>query len=84
MVDVGSDEPVSQSVLAAVRRSYLDGLMATRDLIARQLDAGVPPRDLASLTKRLSDVVKEIEKISGGEGGVDVNVEDQTFRPEAV
>jgi hypothetical protein len=34
-----------------------------RDLVAKQLDEGVPPRDLASLTKRLMEIRKEIEVI---------------------
>jgi len=40
-----------------------DLLVSMRDLIAKQLDEGVPPRDLASLTKRLMEIRKEIEAI---------------------
>ncbi len=40
-----------------------DLLVSMRDLIAKQLDDGVPPRDLASLTKRLMEIRKEIEAI---------------------
>lgn len=45
--------------------TYADSLRATRDLIAEQLDAGVLARDLASLTKRLMDIQKELVEIEG-------------------
>lgn len=45
--------------------TYADSLRATRDLIAEQLDAGVLARDLASLTKRLMDIQKELIEIEG-------------------
>ena len=44
-------------------------LVATRDLIARTLDEGVPPRDLASLTKRLREVTREIEALDAASSG---------------
>ncbi len=40
-----------------------DLLVSMRDLIAKQLDEGVPPRDLASLTKRLMEIRKEIDTL---------------------
>jgi hypothetical protein len=40
-----------------------------RDLIARDLDAGVQARDLASLTKRLLEITKEIEAIDAASSG---------------
>lgn len=40
-----------------------DLLVSMRDLIAKQLDEGVPPRDMASLTKRLMEIRKEIEAV---------------------
>lgn len=84
MPDIGS-EPVKQSILAAFRRSYLDGLVATRDYIALQLDEGVLPRDAAALTRRIADVSKEIEslQVDSGRQGV-VNVTDEAFRAEAI
>ena len=84
MPDIGKD-PVQQSILAAFRCSYFDGLVATRDYIATQLDAGVPPRDAAALTKRIADVSKEIEDLEHQQGkqGV-VNVSDAAFRAEAI
>lgn len=45
--------------------TYADGLRATRDLIAEQLEAGVLARDLASLTRRLMDIQKELNEIEG-------------------
>lgn len=85
MADIGGDKPVTQSILAAFRRSRVDGLVATRDYIAQQLDDGVPPRDSASLTKRIADLAQEIEKLQGNElEGAGEHVADQAFRPEAV
>lgn len=45
--------------------TYADSLRATRDLIAEQLEMGVLARDLASLTKRLMDIQKELIEIEG-------------------
>ena len=59
-------------VQAASTGTRLDLLMAMRDLIARDLDAGVPARDLASLTKRLLEITKEIEAIHAAGAGDDV------------
>lgn len=83
------DLPVTQSVAAAARGgSRLDLLVAMRDAIAAQLDEGVQPRDLASLTKRLGDLALEIEKLEAVEGGVvaDEPVDDEytSFDPEAI
>jgi hypothetical protein len=47
-------------------------LAALRDAISKELDAGVPPRDLASLSKRLVDIAVEIEAIDAEEKGDDV------------
>jgi hypothetical protein len=50
---------------AATSGSRLDLLVATRDLVAAQLDEGVAPRDLASLSRRLMELAKEIEGLKG-------------------
>ena len=43
-------------------------LVAMRDRIAQTVeDAATPPRDLASLTKRLTETVREIEAIDARE-----------------
>ena len=53
-----------RGVAAAARTGTArDLLVSMRDLIAKQLDEGVPPRDLASLSKRLMEIRKEIEVI---------------------
>lgn len=57
---------------AASNGSRMDLLAAMRDLIAADLDKGVPARDLASLTKRLLEITKEIEAIHAATSGDDV------------
>ncbi len=57
---------VSQAASTGTR---LDLLCAMRDLIAADLDGGVPARDLASLTKRLLEITKEIEAINAASTG---------------
>lgn len=47
-------------------------LAALRDAIARELDAGVPPRDLAALSKRIVDISNEIAEIDAEVEGDDV------------
>ena len=54
---------------AAASGSRRDVLVALRDLTARSLDEGVPPRDLASLTRRLLEITKEIEAIDAASSG---------------
>lgn len=41
----------------------LDVLMSMRDQLARALDDGAAPRDLAALTRRLSDVDAEVRSL---------------------
>lgn len=49
---------------AAATGTHRDLLVAMRDRIARTVaDPGCPPRDLASLSRRLQDVAKEIEAL---------------------
>jgi hypothetical protein len=38
-------------------------LVATRDKLAETIDAGVSPRDLASLSRRLIDLAKEVSAL---------------------
>ncbi|GAB3292966.1 hypothetical protein [Pseudoclavibacter terrae] len=85
MSDVGGDEPVQQSVLAAARLDRAALLSAMRDLIATQLDKGVAPRDLASLTKRLADISEELEKLAtAGDGEAAGGIEEVEFKPRVV
>lgn len=53
---------------AAKSGSHRDLLVAMRDRIAETVtNAACPPRDLASLTKRLQDIANEIEAIDARE-----------------
>ena len=45
--------------------TYVDMLKATRDVIAQQIEEGVLARDLASLTRRLLDIQKELVELEG-------------------
>jgi hypothetical protein len=54
---------------AAAEGTQRDLLVAMRDHIANDLDEGVPARDLASLTKRLMDITREIAAIDAEEQG---------------
>jgi hypothetical protein len=61
---------VSASIAqAAASGTHRDLLVAMRDRIAEELDAGVPARELASCTKRLMEVVREIAAIDAEEQG---------------
>lgn len=45
--------------------TYAESLRATRDVIAQQIESGVMARDLASLTRRLLDIQKELIELEG-------------------
>ena len=51
-------------------------------------DEDTPPRDLASLTRRLLEVSREIERLESESGGVNAStateVEDEPFDPGEV
>lgn len=49
----------------AAASSRADLLRALRDRIAGDIDAGVPARDLASLSRRLLDISKELDDLEG-------------------
>lgn len=54
----------AKSVSQAAKGSQRELLVAMRDRIATAVtNPDCPPRDLASLTKRLADIAKEIEAI---------------------
>lgn len=57
---------------AAAAGSRRDLLVAMRDKIATELDGDVPARDLASLTRRLMEITRDIEAIDAAEKGDDV------------
>lgn len=58
---------------AAKSGSTRDVLVAMRDKIAHDLDNDVQARDLASLTKRLMEITREIELIDAADEGDDVS-----------
>lgn len=60
-------------VKSAAGSSRLDLLRALRDRIASDIDEGVPARDLASLSKRLLDISKELEDLEAVEDGDDIS-----------
>lgn len=76
--------PVSQSVAASARAGRLEALTALRDKIAAMIDEGVPPRDMASLSKRLIEVMDDINSLETSEEGKAVSVDDERWTPEAV
>lgn len=67
-----SREPMP--IIDAARSSRLDLLIAARHEICQAIEAGVPARDLASLTRRLSELAAEIEELE--------MVEHQRTNPE--
>lgn len=60
-------------VKRAAQESRVQLLRALRDRIASDIDAGVPARDLASLSKRLLDISKELEELEAVEDGDDIS-----------
>lgn len=72
---------------AATSGTTRELLVATRDRIAVAVEnPNTPPRDLAALTKRLIETVREIEAIDAREQetGNGVEVEDGVFDASAV
>jgi len=73
------------SVTSAAAGPRRDLLVALRDNIATQIDAGVPARDLASLSLRLLAITREIEEIDAATEGDDVgnaaDTPDETWTP---
>lgn len=72
---VVSDTPSESpgAVQNAANTSRRELLRALRDRIATDIDEGVPARDLASLSKRLLDISKELEELEVAEDGDDVS-----------
>ena len=61
-----------QSVTEAAADSRRALLVALRDRIAVDIDNGVPARDLASLSRRLLEIARDIEAIDASEDGDDI------------
>lgn len=68
---------------AAEHGSYRDLLVAMRDVIARQIDGGVSPRDLVGLSRRLRDLAMEIHDLNEAQAP-HLRVVDEPWDPEAI
>lgn len=88
---------VAPSEVAPRRKSVADAallgdrrelLVAMRDRIAKTIsDPDCPPRDLASLTRRLQDIAREIDLLvlSGvGVGSVVASTDDEEFDASSI
>lgn len=60
------------TVETAANAGRRDLLRALRDRIASDIDDGVPARDLASLSKRLLDISKELEDLEAALDGDEI------------
>lgn len=68
--DTAESRPSTVHAAAGISRRAL--LTALRDKIAADIDGGVAARDLASLSRRLMEITKELEGIEAAEDGDDV------------
>jgi hypothetical protein len=71
-------------VKAAAAGSRRDLLTALRDQIAEAIDEGVPPRDLASLSRRLLEIAEMLQAIDeeGNEVGDAAATPDAPWAPQ--
>lgn len=87
-VGEGEKAPPKTITQAASKGSQRELLAAMRDRIAKTVeDPKCPPRDLASLTRRLMEIAKDIEAIDARneqDGAAGAEVEDGTFDSAAV
>ena len=76
---------VAQAAESGDRRELL---VSMRDRIAKAVsDPDCPPRDLASLTRRLQDIAREIDQLDlqgTGVGSVVADTDDESFDPTSV
>lgn len=76
---------MSDLVTAADAGDALEQLRAMRSIVARAVaDEDTPARDLAALTRRLMEINREIEGHEPPKEGVDGEVHDGPFDPEAL
>ena len=69
-------------IQAAAAGSRRELLVALRNVIASEIDNGVPARDLASLSLRLLAITAEIQEIDAAEEGDEVgNAADTPDEP---
>ena len=73
---------------AASHGTHRELLVAMRDRIAKAVeDPACPPRDLASLSRRLHELSKDIEQhdaVEAQEVAAGGNLADEAFDPEAI
>src|SRR5690348_15712075 len=90
---VTADEKPTPKRPKSVTQAADDGtprelLVALRTRIAKQVeDVNCPPRDLASLSRRLLEIAKEIEALDAAveqEAAEDADVADEAFDAEAL
>lgn len=80
--DVGLEAP--ERLSDAVTQGKYATLVALRNQIASMIDAGVPARDMASLSKRLMEVCEQIEETEGIEKEATAHdIPDEPFNPSA-
>ncbi|HXJ63322.1 MAG TPA: hypothetical protein VNN79_06170 [Actinomycetota bacterium] len=73
---------VSQAAQTGTRRELLE---AIRDRIALEVtDLNTPARDLAALTKRLAEVISDIDGLDDEDSTEDAPAEDEAFDPSSV
>ena len=87
-VALGEKAPPKSVKEAAKNGSHRELLVAMRDRVAETVeDSKCPPRDLASLSRRLMEIAKDIEAIDLAdeqEATRSGSVEDETFDAEAL
>ena len=62
------------SIAAAARATERELLESLRDTIAKAIDDGVPARDLASLSRRLLEIKRELAALEVEEEGDEIDV----------
>ena len=90
VADGETAEPKKLTVSEAAKTgSHKALLISTRDRIARTVDnPDCPPRDLAALTRRLTDISKELEAIAARDAeedeGASADTDDDSWDAEAL
>lgn len=63
-------------------------LRCLQDTIAREIEAGIPPRDLAALSRRLMEIAKEVDELEAVEADTEDAAHgqhgDEAFDEEAI
>lgn len=91
-VKTGEATPKATPVRKTVAQAAKSGqqrelLVAMRDRIAETLSGDCPPRDLASLSKRLQDIARDIAALdaaTAAQSATNLDDYDNTFDPAAI